>query len=84
MNTQKIAITVPKDLIMMVDDISKEKGVSRSKFISSVIREKILSERNDRIKTAYDNVFSDEAIKKEQQETAQWFNGAGIEKGQEW
>lgn len=84
MNTQKVAITVPKDLIMIVDDISKERGISRSKFISAIIKEKILSERNSRIKAAYDTVFSDESIRQEQQETAKWFDVAGAEKGQEW
>ena len=84
MNTQKVAITVPKDLIMIVDDISKESGMSRSKFISAIIKEKILSERNSKIKAAYDTVFSDESIRQEQQETAKWFDVSGTENGQEW
>ncbi len=84
MNTQKVAITVPKDLIMMVDDISKKKGLSRSKFISLIIKEKILSERDKKIKAVYNSVFSDKSIRQEQQNTANWFDGAGSEKGQEW
>ena len=40
MHTQKVAITIPKELVAMVDDISKKRGLSRSKFISMVIREK--------------------------------------------
>lgn len=84
MNTQKVAITVPRDLIMIIDTISKEKGVSRSKFITSIIKEKILSEKKHKIKKAYNAIFSDKSIREEQKKTAGWFDGAGTESGQEW
>ena len=84
MHTQKVAITMPKKLVSMVDDVSRKKGLSRSKFISMVLREKLLSEKNRHIKDAYDQVFSDESIKKEQLNAARWFEGLGTKKGQEW
>ena len=84
MNTQKVAITIPADLVMMIDNISKQKGLSRSKYISTVLREKVLSEMERQIKDTYDRIFSDDAIKKEQLETAIWFDGTGNQGGQEW
>ena len=84
MNTQKVAITIPADLVMMIDNISKQKGLSRSKYISTVLREKILNETERQIKDTYDRVFSDDAIKKEQLETAIWLDGTGNQGGQEW
>lgn len=84
MNTQKVAITMPKDLIDLVDTISRKKGVSRSKFISSTIREKLDHEKKRELKEVYDRVFSDEAIQKEQLESAQWYEGLGKAEGQEW
>lgn len=84
MNTQKVAITMPKDLVLMIDNISKKRGLSRSKFISIVLRENLISERNRQIKEAYDQAFSDESIRKEQQSCARWFEGLGAEEGQEW
>lgn len=84
MHTQKVAITIPKDLVAMIDDISKKKGLSRSKFISTLLREKLISERNRHIKDAYDLAFSDESLRKEQHNCARWFGGLGIEEGQEW
>ncbi|MDO9528344.1 MAG: ribbon-helix-helix domain-containing protein [Syntrophales bacterium] len=84
MNTQKVAITVPADLIAMIDTITKQHGISRSKFISMVLREKLLDERNRHLKSVYDRVFSDNAIRKEQIETATWFEGSGSKEGQEW
>ena len=84
MHTQKVAITIPKGLVTMIDDISKKQGLSRSKFISMVLREKIEAERNRHIKDAYDRTFSDESIRKEQLDGAGWFEGLGTEAGQEW
>ena len=84
MNTKKVAITIPADLVVLIDDISKQMGLSRSKYISTVLREKILSEKERMIKDAYNRVFSDDSIKKEQIQTAIWFDGTGNEGGQEW
>jgi metal-responsive CopG/Arc/MetJ family transcriptional regulator len=84
MHTQKVAITIPKELVTMIDDISKKRGLSRSKFISTVLREKVVSERNRHVRDAYDRIFSDESIRKEQLNCARWFEGLGTEEGQEW
>ena len=84
MNTQKVAITVPADLVAMIDAISKQLGISRSRFISTVLREKLLDDRNRHLKDVYDRVFSDRAIRDEQLETAMWFEGSAGKEGQEW
>jgi metal-responsive CopG/Arc/MetJ family transcriptional regulator len=84
MNTQKVAITIPTDLVTIIDDISKQLGLSRSKYISTVLREKVLSEKERQIKDSYNRVFSDDSIQKEQLQTAIWFDGIGNKGGQEW
>ena len=84
MTTQKIAISMPADLVAMIDIISKQKGMSRSRFISTVLHEKVLNEKERRIKEAYNRVFSDDSIKKEQLETTLWFDGTGNKEGLEW
>ena len=84
MNTQKVAITVPIDLLTIIDDISKQEGISRSRYISTILREKVLHEKEKRIKAAYNRVYSDELILKEQIETASWLEGTGSKEGQEW
>ena len=84
MNTQKVAITIPADLVIMIDDISKQLGLSRSKYISTVLREKVLSEKERRIKESFNRGFSDDSIKEEQLQTAIWFDGTGSQGGQEW
>ena len=84
MNTQKVAITIPVELLTTIDDMSKKKGVSRSRFISNILREKVLDEKEKQIKASYDRVFSDELILREQIETATWLEGSGNKEGQEW
>ena len=84
MNTQKVAITIPTDLVIMIDNISKQLGLSRSKYISTVLREKVLSDKERQIKDSYNRIFSDESIKTEQLQTAIWFDGTGNQGGQEW
>jgi metal-responsive CopG/Arc/MetJ family transcriptional regulator len=84
MNTKKVAITVPKDLIIIVDEISRLKGVSRSNYISMVLRDKVRDEKKQKLKDAYNRVFSDDSIRKEQLDTCKWFEQSGKNKGQEW
>jgi len=84
MNTQKVAITVPKDLIVIVDEISRLKGISRSKFISRVLSEKVQDEKDQQLSEVYNRIFSDDAIRKEQLDTAEWFEGSGHNEGQGW
>lgn len=84
MNTQKIAITIPMDLVLIIDEISKQQGISRSRFISEILREKMMKDRDRRIKEAYDRIFSDESICKEQLDTAAGFEAFGNIEGQEW
>jgi metal-responsive CopG/Arc/MetJ family transcriptional regulator len=83
-NTQKVAISVPKDLITIVDEISREKGLSRSSFISMVLREKVLDEKEQKLRDAYNKVFSDDAIRKEQLDTCEWFELSGDNEDQGW
>jgi hypothetical protein len=84
LNTQKVAITVPRNIIIMIDKISKTKGISRSKLISSMLEQKLSEEKFAYLKNAYDSVFDDDSIKKEQLSTATWLDNKGNEGGQEW
>ena len=84
MNTQKVAITIPADLVTIIDEISRQLGLSRSKYISIVLREKIISEKERQIRESYNRIFSDDSIQKEQLQTAIWFEGMGNQGGQEW
>ena len=70
MSTEKITISIPSDLVSMIDDIRSERGASRSKFITLLLREKIMDEQARQIRKAYDHVFPNESIVQEQLDTA--------------
>jgi hypothetical protein len=84
MATKKIAITIPDTLLFTIDEIRRQKKLSRSKVISSILMTKINEDTQKQIRAAYDEVYSDEEIKKEQLATARWFESSGSESGQEW
>ncbi len=84
MNTQKVAITIPKKIVEIVDEMSKQQGISRSRYISTVLREKIQQERDRNLRETYDLVFSDESVKKEQLDTVKWFEAIECDEGTEW
>lgn len=84
MRTEKVAITIPSDLVATIDAIRSRRGVSRSKFITLLLRQKVQDEQEREIREAYDRVFSDEAVVREQLDTAAFLDGSGKEEGQEW
>ena len=82
MNTVKVAITVPKSVLQIVDRYASQKKVSRSKFISRTldVSMKILLERE--VARSYDEVFEDEDVRSEQRDFTEMFiqNAKEIEK----
>ncbi|OGR07603.1 MAG: hypothetical protein A2511_13510 [Deltaproteobacteria bacterium RIFOXYD12_FULL_50_9] len=84
MNTIKVAISMPSNLVSTIDVLSKKHRISRSKYISSLLEEKVKEEKTIELKEAYDRVFADESIQKEQLETLRFLQGADSSEGQEW
>jgi hypothetical protein len=84
MHTQKVAITMPEALVKKIDSLSKQMGLSRSRYITLAVSEKIGDDKRRLITESYDKIFSDEDILKEQLETCKRFDGVGNEGGQEW
>jgi len=65
-NTKKVAMTIPEDLLGEIDEMSRRQRISRSRLISELLREKLVEVRNQSLRSAYDQVFSDEAVRREQ------------------
>ena len=65
-NTKKVAMTIPEDLLGEIDEMSRRRGISRSRLISELLREKLVDEQNHSLRSAYDEIFSDETIRREQ------------------
>ena len=65
-NTRKVAMTIPEDLLGEIDEMSRHRGVSRSRLISELLREKLVDVQNHSLRCAYDEVFSNEVVRQEQ------------------
>jgi metal-responsive CopG/Arc/MetJ family transcriptional regulator len=65
-NTRKVAMTIPEDLLREIDELSSQRGISRSRLISDLLREKLVDDQNQGLRHAYDEIFSDETIRQEQ------------------
>lgn len=76
MNTQKVAITIPIDILAKIDVISKKLGFSRSRYISMLLDEKLSEVIENQLKESYDRFFSDDAVKQEQVDPADWSAGS--------
>jgi metal-responsive CopG/Arc/MetJ family transcriptional regulator len=84
MQTQKVAITIPSDLLALIDATSNREKISRSRLISRLLAEKVAEQQARFLKQAYDGVFADPQIQREQIETAAAFEALGNEAGQQW
>lgn len=84
MTTMKVAISMPEELVREVDMVSKEKNLSRSGYITGLVKCAVRAERREKIKASYDKVFSDPEIITEQNEISLAYDRSGSDKGQEW
>jgi hypothetical protein len=84
LSAKRFCSTMPSDLVVMIDNMSRQQKLSRSKFISLALRDKLMEERDHNLRDSYDSVFSDKNIAGEQLETAKWFEGSENKAGQEW
>lgn len=76
MTTRKTAITVSEELLARVDAMAEERGQSRSRFISDVLREAVRARRDAEITRRLDALFADAAVAKEQRRGARELEAA--------
>jgi metal-responsive CopG/Arc/MetJ family transcriptional regulator len=77
MSSQKIAITVPEDILEAVDTAAKERGESRSGFISRVLRAALRARRDAAITRRLNELFMNEEVVAEQQRLTREMDAAG-------
>lgn len=67
---RKTAIAIPAELLEAVDEAARERGESRSAFISRVLRLAVRARRNSEITRRLNAVFADEALAEAQRREA--------------
>lgn len=75
---RKTAIAVPEDILQEVDRAARERGESRSRFISRVLRLVVRARRDAEVTRRLDALFADESVQKEQRREAQELAQLGI------
>jgi metal-responsive CopG/Arc/MetJ family transcriptional regulator len=79
MSSAKIAISVPEDVLSAVDAAAKERGESRSRFISRVLRAALRARRDASITRLLNELFMNEDIVAEQRRLTQEMDAAGTD-----
>jgi len=73
MSTTKIAITIPKNILEIIDQYAKNFKLPRSRIITNIIREKVEENEKDKLTKLTDQVFSNSKLRKEQKKVAKSF-----------
>lgn len=75
---RKTAIAVPEDIMQEVDRAARERGESRSRFISRVLRLAVRARRDAEVTRRLDALFADESVRDEQRREAQELSQLGV------
>lgn len=73
----KIAITIPQEVLVSVDEAAKRSGETRSGFISRVLRAAVKARNDAEITRRLNQVFTDPSVADEQLGVAEDFDAAG-------
>jgi metal-responsive CopG/Arc/MetJ family transcriptional regulator len=79
MATARIAVTVPKEVLEAVDTAARERGESRSGFISRVLRTAMRARSDAELTRRLDEIFADPAVAAEQLRVADEMDAAGTD-----
>ena len=77
MASAKIAITIPEDVLSEVDAAARERGESRSGFISRILRVALTSRRDAAITRRLNEVFADESVIADQERITRDMDAVG-------
>lgn len=84
MAAKKFAISVPEEVMAAVDRAATERGVSRSRFISGILRRVAAARTDTEVTRRINKVLADEELQGGQADEARAFQHAGVGAGTEW
>jgi len=80
---RKTAIALPSELLAAVDRAARERGESRSRYITRILGYAVRARRNATITRRLDELFADPAFAAEHQRTASELDVAGTDWSEE-
>ncbi len=84
MPSKKLAISVPVDVVEQVDRAAKQRGVTRSRYITDVLRRVAAARRDAEITRRVNALFADPGLVEEQKKTARELAAIASRTGTEW
>lgn len=75
---RKTAIAVPEEILEEIDRAARERGESRSRFISRVLRLAVRARRDAEVTRRLDALFTDESQREEQRREAHELTQLGV------
>jgi metal-responsive CopG/Arc/MetJ family transcriptional regulator len=84
MPVKKIAISVPPDVIRQVDLAARERGVTRSRFITDLLRKAARARSDAEVTRRLNELFADPEVAAEQRREARMWVQAMPKDGWEW
>jgi metal-responsive CopG/Arc/MetJ family transcriptional regulator len=76
---RKIAIAVPEDVMQEVDRAGRERGESRGRFVSRVLRLAVRARRDAEVTRRLDALFAEASLREEHRRDAQELAQLGID-----
>jgi metal-responsive CopG/Arc/MetJ family transcriptional regulator len=83
MPLHKTAVTIPEDLLAEVDQAAHNRGESRSRYITRVLRAAVRARRDTDITRRLNELFAAKDVRDEQRRTADDLSRAGTDWGNE-
>jgi metal-responsive CopG/Arc/MetJ family transcriptional regulator len=84
MPATKFAISIPAEVMQVVDRAAQERGITRSRFISEVLRRVARAKNDDEISRRIDQALSDPELVQEQRSTSAAYRRLQPRQGTEW
>ncbi len=85
MAARKFAISMPAEVMKLIDGAAADRGITRSRFIADVLRKAAQARSDAAITRQLNAVFADdESVDREQRSTARALQRAGTTRGTEW
>ncbi|MFH2008546.1 MAG: hypothetical protein ABI333_18305 [bacterium] len=84
MAVKKFAISVAEDVMTEVDRAAAERGISRSRFITGVLRQVADARKDAEVIRRINELLAGEDLNQQQADEALAFQHAGVTTGTEW
>ena len=76
---RKTTIAVPEEILEDVDRAARERGESRSRFITRVLRLVVRARKDAEVTRRLDELFADESLREEQRLAAEESEDLGVD-----